>query len=77
MPDYTGLMKNPGSGKDDAKFYAMVLTMAAHVDGAHGRDALVSSALERLSRAVVVEERLRARCRDLDVRAATRLRADW
>lgn len=70
-------MKNPRSGKDDSKFYAMVLTMAAHVDVENGRDGLVSGALERLTRAIVDEERLRGRCRDLDVRAATRLRADW
>ena len=70
-------MLNPETGKDDAKFYAMVLTMAWHVDDANGREVLVAGALECLTRAVVAEERLRARCRDLDAWAATRLRANW
>ncbi len=66
-------MLNPATGKDDAKYFAMVLTMAARVKDA----ALIDAALDRLTRAVVVEDRLRARCRDLDVRAATRIRACW
>ena len=60
----------------EAKYYAIALMMAVRMVRGSDRNYFRQLALERLIRAVCVEEQLR-RCRDLDVEAATRLRSQW
>lgn len=60
---------------DEVKYYAMVVAMASRLPETTHADSLRAHALELLTDAVMVETRRRDRCRDTDIRAATRTRA--
>lgn len=62
---------------DDTKYYAMVLTMAAHMADGDVERAVRERALTALVDAVTEESRRRARCRDCDAEAAVRVRSRW
>ena len=68
-------MLNPGTGKDDVKFFAMAVVMAGWMDEADDRAFYGERALGRLIQAVTEETRLRGRCRDTHLDATLRLRA--
>ena len=60
---------------DDSKFYAVMMMLAEHCPQTPAQKALRERALEKLAEAVLLESDARARCRDTDVAAATRVRA--
>ena len=56
-------------------YLAMTVVMAEHMEPGEDRDTYRERTLARLAEAVEAESRRRSRCRDTDVRAATRTRA--
>ncbi len=70
-------MMNPGTGRDDVRYFAVALLMAEHMEPGEEQRQFAQLALEKLTSAVYAEVRLRARCRDRDVAAATRHRSQW
>ena len=63
-------MLNPETGVDEAKYYALVLTVAMHASAKLRRRAMT-----RLVAALCADELRRVRCRDVDAGAAVRVRA--
>lgn len=63
-------MLNTATGLDDTKYFALVATIATRASA-----QAQARALERLVDAVTAESARRARCRDTDLQAATRVRA--
>lgn len=67
-----------GGDLDEAKYYAMVLTMAQHMPMAtEAQRTLRKQALARMAEAVSVECVERGKCRDIDPAAAVHVRARW
>jgi hypothetical protein len=68
-------MLNPGTGTHDARYFAMAVVMANHMDSKTERAAYLRRSMTLLIWAVAEEASRRPRSRDVDVRAATRVRA--
>lgn len=68
-------MINPGTGVDEAKYFAMTVALTAYVPSSTNQRRLRTKALKGLVRAVTEQVELRESCRDTDVTAATRVRA--
>ena len=70
-------MLNLGQWGAEARYFAMVLTMAEHMPDGPAASELRARVLDLLADAVVVENDERGVCRDLSVAAATRRRLPW
>ena len=69
VPVIVAFMTDEKRGLDGSKYFAMVVMMAERIPSLRG------VAMDRLIAAVVYEHQQRARCRDTDVAAATRVRS--
>ncbi len=67
---YGGWMLNPRKGFDEARYFGLAMSVT-EVPKVRAR------VLKKLIAAVEEEAKLRDACRDLDVEAATRVRAWW
>jgi len=63
-------MVNQGKGYDESRYFALEASVTSTPKAR-------AKVLKRLVRAVETEEEIRSACRDLDVEAATRVRAWW
>ncbi len=68
-------MQSRASMRGDVKYFAMTVVMALHVEDGPDQVSVLAFALQHLENAVRHESRVRARCRDTDLKAATRQRA--